>query len=240
MPETYPRGDDPLPAELNACFEEFFSAEESRERGQDTYDDIFTSPLLFPLQRKRELAHMMQVARDEVSPRVVFEIGADKGGGLYHWCKSLVTVERVICCEIRGTPYRHLFEDAFPNIDFLWLPQSSYSSATRLQVCDWLGDDRIDCMFVDGDKSHFDLDFFTYRSLMATGGIVFMHDIQDAYPRRGYDISIQEPSHEEYINTTESDGACEREKAGTKSSSVHEDWLRHWKGKSAGVGIIRL
>lgn len=231
---------DPLPPDLNEYFKDFFATDATREPGQDTYDDIFTSPRLFPLQRQRELAYMMRKARD-IAPRVVYEIGADKAGGLYHWCKSLPTVERVICCEIRGTPYRDLFEANFPSIDFLWLPESSYAPQALAKVKAWLGDDTIDCLFIDGDKLNFHTDFFEHHSMMSPGGIVFMHDIQDESTRAGYDTVIARGfAHEEYINITESHEAMDREKAGVEAASVHEKWLRHWKGSSAGVGIIPL
>lgn len=240
MNVKYPRGHDALPAELNEYFEAFFAADSKREPGQDTYDDIFTSPILFPLQRQRELAWMMQKAR-HIAPRVVYEIGADKAGGLYHWCKSLPTVERVICCEIRGTPYRDLFEANFPSIDFLWLPESSYLPPALAKVAAWLGNDTIDCLFIDGDKSYFDRDFFVHYSMMNPDGIVFMHDIQDESTRAGYDKVIARGfAHEEYINITESHEAMAREREGIEVASTYEQWLRHWKGSSAGVGMIPL
>jgi predicted O-methyltransferase YrrM len=235
-----PTGDAPLPAGLCDCCEEFFQTENQRAIGRDVYEDIFASSLLFPLQRQREMAFMMQKARS-FSPKVVFEIGADKAGGLYHWCKSLPTVQRVIACEIRGTPYSSLFERAFPHLDFLWLPESSYDLATVQKVAHWLGDDTIDCLFIDGDKSAFDRDFHVYVPMMNASGVVFMHDIRDRAPRRGYDAVIKLGYiHEEHIDISDSEAAVSREQQGVPCSSPHEQWLRHWQGRSAGVGVIYL
>ena len=52
---------------------------------------------------------MLAIA-NKYSPTTIYEIGADKGGGLYHWCMSCPTVKHVIACEIRGLPYKELFE----------------------------------------------------------------------------------------------------------------------------------
>ena len=238
--DKYPRGEDALPAELNNYFEEFFLSENKRLPGQDIYEDIFSSPLLFPLQRKREMAFMMQKARS-IEPKVVYEIGADKAGGLYHWCKCLPTVKRVIACEIRGTPYSELFEKAFPQIDFFWLPDSSYAPENVSNITKWLCADKIDCLFIDGDKCKFDKDFKVYLPAMNPRGIVFMHDIQDKAPRFGYDTICKKGyRHEEFIDVSESIEAVEREKQGISTLNTHEQWLRHWHGRSAGVGIIYL
>jgi len=233
-------GDAPLPVELCEDYEKLFATEQQRPAGQDVYEAIFDDSLLFPLQRRREMAFMMQRARS-VSPGVVFEIGADKGGGLYHWCKSLPTVQRVIACEIRGTPYANLFEQAFPHIDFLWLPESSYARAAIRKVRNWLGPDKIDCLFIDGNKRAFDRDFQAYLPMLSRDGIVFMHDIQDHAPRRGYDVVISNGyAHDEHIDISESLESVEREKQGIPAQNAHEQWLRHWHGQSAGVGIIYL
>ncbi len=233
-------GEDPLPAELNDCFEVLFALEHERDRGQDVYEAIFSHPLLFPLQRRREMSFMMQEAR-RIQPRVVCEIGADKGGGLYHWCKSLITVERVVACEIRGTPYSRLFAKAFPEIDFLWIPDSSYEPRSLRVVSDWLGKEKIDCLFIDGDKHAFDKDFWSYRPMLSDSGIVFMHDINDKPPLAGFNNVVKAGyRHKKHTDISESKEAMNRQEQGTPSKDVHEDWLRHWKGQSAGVGVIYL
>lgn len=230
-----------LPENICGCYKEFFLTEKSRNPGEDVYADIFDSPLLFPLQRQREMSFMMQKAR-AIQPTTVFEIGTDKGGGLYHWCKCLTTVERVIACEIRGIPFSHLFELAFPHIDFLWLPTSSYDHHIVAKVKHWLGSNKIDCLFIDGDKLQFHTDFWCYKSMMASEGIVFMHDIHtDIAPKASFGTVVSRGFRsEKYINTSESVEAVKREKQNIKVSSSHEQWLRHWKGSSAGVGVVYL
>ena len=227
-----------LPANLVEQFETFFEKEDTRKPGQNVYEEIFDSAILFPLQRKREMAFMMQCAR-AIAPRVVYEIGSDKAGGLYHWCKCLPSVDRVIACEIRGLPYADVFEKAFPHIDFLWIPDSSYDSTIVSEVSKWLKNDQIDCIFIDGDKHNFDTDFFAYFPLLNPNGLAFFHDIQDESTRRGYDKVVNCGfNHEEHIDLSESHEAVKREKEGVVCSNPHEQWLRYWGGRSAGVGLV--
>jgi predicted O-methyltransferase YrrM len=234
----YPAGEDALPEHLNEYWADFFKMEGCRLMGQDCYEAIFESPLLFPLQRRNEMAEMMRTSRG-TKPRVVFEIGADKGGGLYHWCKCL-PVERVIACEIRGTPYAQLFQDAFPEIEFMWIQASSYDKNVVAAVDEWLGEDKIDCLFIDGDKNRFDLDFQNYLPMMKKGGIVFMHDIQDRDPRKAYDKVRQDYNNRTYVNVDESRKALERKAKEIEPANVHEEWLRYWAGRSAGIGVIHV
>lgn len=229
-----------FPVQLLPCIESFFATESTRQPGQDSYPDVFSTSLFFPLQRQRELATMMRIARN-YSPRVVYEIGADKGGGLYHWCKSLPTVERVIACEIRGTPYRHFFEQHFPHIDFLWIEESSFLPAVRAKVARWLGNDRLQALFIDGDKSNFATDFDTYREMMDKPSVVFMHDIQDRSTGDSFEsVALRGYHTEKVIDTSESYESMSREKEGLPATCEHEHWLRHWQGASAGVGVIYI
>lgn len=237
--ERYPRGDDPLPDQLTEHWDRFFAHEASRPAGQDVYEAIFSDPLLFPLQRRRELARMMQLART-AQPRVVYEIGSDKGGGLYHWCKCLPTVRRVVACEVRGLPYARQFEEAFPHLDFLWLPRSSYDHATLDQLRAWLGNDGLNCVFIDGDKSYFDRDFYCCQPLMSKPSIAFFHDLQDEAPGGAFRHVVKDTGYHwlEVIDRTESHHALSRQEKGFEASDVHEQWLRHWAGRSAGVGVL--
>lgn len=236
----YPMGADPLPADLNEYFAKFFSSENTREPGEDIYPEIFDSPVLFPLQRREELRKMMQIAR-KYSPKIVYEIGADKGGSLYHWCKCLSTVRRVICCEIRGTPYRYLFEQAFSHIDFLWIPESSYADVEVERVKRWLDGDKIDVLFIDGDKSYFHVDFDCYHLMMNLSSVVFMHDIQDESTGNSYQEVISRGyRHTEIVDKSDTEDALERQRQNVPPASVHEEWLRYWYGRSAGVGVVYL
>lgn len=236
--------DDAFPDDLLPCIEKFFETDHLRQPGKDLYPAVFDADVFYPLQRPRELATMMKIARS-INPKVVMEIGADKGGGLYHWCKCLPTVTDVFACEIRGLPYASAFEKAFQNIQFLWLPKSSYDPATVDCVSKWLREitvqSFIDVLFLDGDKSYYGRDFELYTTMMNPNGIVFWHDIQDCPNiRRDYDKACNGRRHIEVIDTTEALESLIRKNAGIPSANQHEDWLRYWGGRSCGVGVIWL
>lgn len=218
--------DAAFPAGMLECCKEFLSQER-------TLDDLFASPLMFPLQRRGEMNAMHAEAR-RIAPAIVMEIGADKGGSVWAWCKALPTVHRVIACEIRGTPYSHLFEQAFPNIHFQWLPCGSQEAAKRVEP-------PIDVLFIDGDKSRFYEDFELYLPLMNPKGIVFFHDIQDPVgPREAFEKARRGRTWSVIIDKSDTEVALARERQGVPPAHAHEGWLRTWRGSSCGVGVILL
>lgn len=231
--------DDPFPPGMVAELESLMALD--LPSGQDLYPEVFAANIIFPLQRQAEMRSMIRKARD-VDPRTIFEIGADKGGSLFHWCKCFPNVERIIACEIRGTPYAEAFERAFPNIQFLWLPTSSYDPPVIDRVHSWLDCRKIDVLFIDGDKGAFDKDFDAYLPMMARPGIVFMHDINEADSpmRAAFEEKRKGRQSEEIIDLVDTRWAMERKASGQPIMSSHEAWLRHWHGRSCGVGVIRL
>jgi hypothetical protein len=208
----------------------------------DWYPHIFRSNLMFPLQRQLELAQMIQTAR-LIQPKVVMEIGCDKGGGLYHWCKCLPSVKNVIGCEIRGIPYSHLFETAFPQLKFHWMGDSQRPTVIR-ELHRWLYGKSIDVLFIDGDKGLIYDDFYAYLPMMSRGGIVFVHDITDDLPRAQYLKILQQGwRHGEIVDFANYNQLREDLDKGLKCLSnltPHQNWLLHWQGKSCGVGVIYL
>lgn len=232
--------DSPFPSQMMPCIEEFLQCDSLRVAGRDFYTEVFQTSLFFPLQRQRELKKMIQTAK-KIQPTTIMEIGADKGGGLYHWCKCIPNVERIIACEIRGTPYRHLFEDTFPHIEFLWIEGSSYDPQAKLTVEKWLKGTKIDCLFIDGDKTEFVTDFDLYLPLMNPKGIVFTHDVTDPSPGEAFN-TLEDRGYrsERIIDTTDSLQSLEKERLGHPPLGGHDAWLRNWRGRSCGVGVIYL
>lgn len=233
--------DAPFPEGMMEQIEKFLSTDTQRIEGANIYHEVFSNPLMFPLQRQAELERMIQTARS-VNPTTVMEIGSDKAGGLYHWCKCLPTVKNVIACEIRGTPYDRVFDAAFPNTNFLWMPGSSYNPRNVRQIELFLQmiRSKIDILFIDGDKTQLENDFYAYLPLMSNHGVVFVHDITDKYPGDAYKRICHGSSriHHEILDTSDTQRANERADAGEESANPHEDWLRHWDGRSCGVGCI--
>lgn len=230
--------DAPFPEGLAEDMERVIR-EDREPRGLDSYVAIFEAPLVFPLQRRRELEWMIREARIAES-RVVVEIGADKGGGCYHWLKSL---EPTHFCgiEIRGVPHAAALAQAFGATEQLWLGASSFSPATIGEVRRWLDGRQIDVLFIDGDKSRFLEDFAAYLPQVRQGGLVLMHDVQDRSPGEAFQKARQHPRvsrSQAFIDTSEAREAIEREHGGAPPANPHEGWLRHWRGTSCGVGAL--
>lgn len=223
------------------AFSDFFLTESTRPRGLGIYPEIFDSPC-FPLQRSNELREMIRRVRTR-EPRIICELGSSRGGGLYHWCKCLLSVRRIIACDVGGIPYASQFEKAFPDIDFLWLPVSSHSTEALEKVEKWLANSYIDVLFLDGDKFNRAKDFDCYRPHMHDSSLLLIHDIHSTsgvsqkffseMQRKGY-------STETILDTKESEEATKRQKEGLPPKNGYEGWLRHWKGQSAGVGVVRI
>lgn len=238
--------DGPLPTNLVQEWEKFFAETHPKlERGQRSYAEIFNHPTLFPLQRRAELERMLAQANVSRVDKTILDIGSDKGGGIYHWCMSLEHVKRVIACEVRGTPYSHLFERAFPHIQFLWLPQSSLTVGTVTKVNQWLqstGDVALDVLFLDGDKSFFDKDWQHYGRLIRRGGYGFIHDVNHG-PMQEVFVNLQKKYPTTHIvDTSESCELLKHKANGTLPQNLtpYQNWLLIWRGRSATVGVVHV
>lgn len=229
----------PIPAEVVLEWEKIFATDADRPGGRSIYPEIFANGWLFPLQRMRETEKMIELARP-LMPRVVVEIGSDKGGSFFHWIKCLPTVEKAIAIEIRGVPFAETFARAFPERDLLCIDESSYDPTTVASVERFLDGRKIDCLFIDGDKCGFDRDFDAYLPLMQRGrGIVFFHDIQDAdNSTETFERLSRTYRHDQIIDTSEYDAIEEREAAGIPAAGSYEQWFRIWRRRSCGVGVI--
>lgn len=247
--------DAPFPDTMMPDIERFFAECHVTQFGHRKWchthaiDDVFKFNGFFPLQRKRELTWMMQKVAEMLVPTrqddtakllTYMEIGADKAGGLYHWCQ-FPNVNRVIACEVRGTPYSREFERAFPDVDFLWLPRSSYDQQTLEMVDHYLMEQRtpIDVLFIDGDKSHFLTDFELYSPLVNNDGVIFVHDVRDPGPREAFE-TIKEMGYttDVFVDESEAHEVMQRHLSGYEPRDAYEQWLLHWKGSSCGVGVI--
>jgi predicted O-methyltransferase YrrM len=236
--------DAPFPAGMVQEIDRFMREDKS-PRGLDLYPDLFTSPLFFPLQRQAEMAAMTRLVRDHFDkhgPNTFMEIGTDKGGSLYHWCKAFPTLRQVLAFEIRGTPYSGVFQDTFKEIKFWWgcASHSIAEVAGQGGVIQFLNfKPSIDVLFIDGDKGRMEEDFDTFRPLMSEGGVVMMHDVTDDGPKQAFERVTSRGYKTHLIHdVTDYKMSAERQKSGWPALNPHDGWLRHWRGRSCGVGVI--
>jgi len=227
-------------AEWAAIFDSKHS--QRNRRSFSLADEVFKWSCTMPLQRRRELMAMMGIAAT-IDPRIVMEIGCDKGGTLLHWIICHPNVRKVIACEFRGCPIKELFEKQFPDVEFLWLEESSYAPPAAEKVKAFLGGEKLDVVFIDGDKSAFRKDFDIYSPMVRLGGLVFMHDVYDRSGRsacaQDFRTLCQSRLASTVIDLTESIQAKQRARAGVPSSGCHEDWLRSG-GDDCGFGVFYI
>jgi predicted O-methyltransferase YrrM len=232
--------DAPLPANLMEHWGRLLATEGDRPRGENAYSEVFDDSVLFPLQRKAELSRMMMTAR-ALAPKVVMEIGADKGGGFYHWIKCLPTVRKAIAIELRGVPYASAFRGAFPYVSIMCRAGSSMDGSVIADVKNFLAGDPIDCLFIDGDKASTGKDFAIYSPFVRKGGLVFIHDVVDKInPRAVFNTLAARYDSESIVDVSEGLEARARERAGIPAATSHEAWNRVWGNTSCGVGVLHV
>lgn len=217
------------------CRETWERLANSRWSGVAVYD----SPC-HPLQRKRELDAMLTLAKHLLPRHVAVEIGTSRGGGVFHWA---IYFDRVAGYDINGQPYADVLQEMFPGVDFHFQHASSLEPQSIAWLREWLAGDPIDVLFIDGQKTGgaFRKDFDNHLPLMSENGIVFMHDIQStaAMDWRGIEESKRWVTAR-IIDTSESVEAVQRMLRGEPATTAYEKWLRGWRGRSAGVGVVFL
>lgn len=230
--------DAPMPPQVGPAWDRFMELNRDLESGRDVYPEIFENGWLFPLQRMRETAKMIAMART-IYPKTVMEIGSDKGGSFFHWVKGL-RPSKAIAIEIRGIPFAESFRTAFPKTEFYFAGgASSYEPAQVRAVRMFLDEEKIDCLFIDGDKSAVDKDFAAYLPMMRNGGLVFIHDIvDDIEPRRVFNRLKAQYKTQQIVDTSEYDAIEARELEGLTIATAYEGWFRVWKRTSCGVGVV--
>jgi len=229
-----------LPSILDWCVPEWGKVFEAF--GPDGYlnsEAVYDSSC-FPLQRKNELRKMMRIAAS-INPKVIYEIGSSRGGGLVHWPFYCKNVKKIIACDVNGHPFDKLFEKNFPDISWRWISKSSRNVDVREATRTWLGKSLIDVLFIDGEKKDMKLDFDHHLHMMSPNGIIFLHDIQSVAHSAWEKIQKQmENQHTCFrlVDTIESVDEILRERR--KNPTAYQQHLLHFRGNSAGVGVVLL
>jgi cephalosporin hydroxylase len=146
---------------------------------------IFTSQ-----QNPGEIVPLLDLLRER-QPRVVCEIGSAGGGTLFLFARASHPQARLLSIDLKYPTKAHRL--AFPDLvgeqqRLTLIEASSQDPATLARVKQWLGDERIDFLFIDGDHSYQGVaqDFALYAPLVQPGGIIAFHDIHpDHFLRYG-------------------------------------------------------
>jgi cephalosporin hydroxylase len=173
------------------------------EKTYKTEGELFTVPFNYtglghygsisPSQVIGEIRALFDMVR-ELRPKIVCEIGTDKGGTLYLWCQasendalilSLDLPSRKRYSERRRRLYAQFKKCKSQTLNFL--PGDSHSAISEGRVIEKLGDGKIDFLFIDGDHTYEGVkqDFLKYSKYVRSGGLIAFHDIRTVRPGCG-------------------------------------------------------
>lgn len=114
-----------------------------------------------------------------IQPKVVGEIGVKFGGNTFLFERALPSVQRLIGVDLvlQNVGKARFLARSKQRLRFI--EGSSYSPAVIERVRRWLGRDRFDFLFIDGDHSYSGVvqDFLAYYPMVRPGGLIAVHDI---------------------------------------------------------------
>lgn len=135
-----------------------------------------------PYQIFYEINTLFEIIKN-FKPKVVCEIGSDKGGTLYLWSKTIPSDGVLIGIDLPRL-YRkslnrfiRLFVKEAQHIEFIRTDSHSLECLNTLKKI--LKGNKIDFLFIDGDHAYEGVkhDFELYSSLVREGGLIGFHDI---------------------------------------------------------------
>lgn len=138
-------------------------------------------------QKKNEILGLLSLLRSR-PPRRICEIGSARGGALFLFSQIAAADAAILSVDIaynrpRCWAHRRLGHESQK---ITCMGADSHSSRTLAEVRRWLGNDKIDFLFIDGDHS-FDgvsSDYSMYSPWVRPGGIIAFHDIIPDYRTR--------------------------------------------------------
>lgn len=132
------------------------------------------------LQKVGELAPLIALLRER-RLRTVVEIGSDRGGTFYAWCRLAEPDALLVSIDLPGsnTDPARLRGYGGPGQQLYFVAADSHAPATRDELAGLLGDRRIDFLLIDGDHTYEGVraDFELYAPLVAADGVVAFHDV---------------------------------------------------------------
>lgn len=192
---------------------------------EDVVDAAFGFECFVPNQIRSEVTQLLHVVA-RARPRRVLEIGSQGGGNLFLLSKAAAPDAKILSIDLNFSPVQMA---AYPSLagpaQRLTCFKGDSSDPEMLRrVQAWLGGDRLDFLFVDGDHSLAGVtaDYRIYAPLVAPGGLIAFHDIvPDHTTRHGRktiayagDVPIfwtqlkaRLPEYQEFVADPEQDGA---------------------------------
>lgn len=189
----------------------FHSTQRTLEEIVDNGMNFSTSGLyrINSVQKRFEIISLVQrvVA---LNPRNILEIGTCNGGTLFMWAN--LASSKVVSCDLFKNKTRQVLYDKFPpphsKCTVRALTGNSHDPEFKQQVYNEFNGEKVDFLFIDGDHSEQGVksDFYDYKDLVRSGGIIAFHDILQSQPVEGNQVYYfwndikNEYKHEEFVN----------------------------------------
>lgn len=137
-----------------------------------------------PVQIESEISDLFNIVKN-LNPKVICEIGTDRGGTLYLWSKAIQPDGLIISIDLPRTyrkPLNRFFCSSFFETQRIhFLRENSQSAECQMSVQKILNGRKIDFLFIDADHSYEGVkkDFKLYSDFIRKSGLVAFHDILD-------------------------------------------------------------
>lgn len=137
-----------------------------------------------PVQIESEISDLFNIVKN-LNPKVICEIGTDRGGTLYLWSKAIQPDGLIISIDLPRTyrkPLNRFFRSSFFETQRIhFLRENSQSAECQMSVQKILNGRKIDFLFIDADHSYEGVkkDFKLYSDFVRKSGLVAFHDILD-------------------------------------------------------------
>jgi cephalosporin hydroxylase len=144
-----------------------------------------------PNQNRSEIIALLERLAER-RPAVLCEIGSAEGGTLFLFAQAARPDARLLSIDVRNAPERvERFRSLVrPGQQLTCFDGNSHDLEVVRRFRDWLGSDRLEFLFIDGDHTAegVERDFEMYGPSVRNGGLVAFHDIvPDFRTRYGVD-----------------------------------------------------
>jgi cephalosporin hydroxylase len=145
----------------------------------------------------REFAQLVSLLRERRLKTVV-EIGSDRGGTLYAWCRLAEPDALIVSIDLPGGAFGRgqvelatlAQKYAQPGQSLNCLAGDSHDPAIYRQLLELLGKTPIDFLMIDGDHTYEGVkrDFELYSPMVSPGGVIAFHDTLPHEPSSGCEV----------------------------------------------------
>ncbi len=150
-------------------------------------DTLIAHRMFLANQKRNEILPLLQQLR-ALRPRYLCEIGSAQGGTLFLFSQVAASNAALLSIDIGFSKaqlraYPHLGR---PGQSLRCMSADSHKKRTRKAIEQWLGGNRLDFLFIDGDHSLAGVteDYKMYAPLVRPGGLIAFHDIVPDHSHR--------------------------------------------------------